>query len=76
MCRCKVAVPRSDIFELASCRIDNLHVARYILITVDFAEVAKRLICDIGQVKLMIAFREFDCQHTPSWTHTAALYLL
>jgi len=51
----EVAILRPNVLELFSSRVENLYIACEVLVTVDFREVAKGLVCDFGHIKLMIA---------------------
>lgn len=52
----KVAILRPNVLELFGSRVEDLHIACEVLVTVDFREVAKGLVCDFGHIKLMIAY--------------------
>jgi hypothetical protein len=53
--RGKVTVTGADVLKLASSRVDDLHIAGKILVSIDFGEVAKSLICNLRDVKLVVA---------------------
>ena len=53
---CEIPVWLSNILELSSRRIDYLHIARNISVAVDFAELVKGLVGNVGKVQLVVAY--------------------
>jgi len=54
-CR-EVTVLLANVLKLVSCRVQDLDVGGQVAIAVDFRELGKRLVSDIGDVELVIAF--------------------
>lgn len=50
----EVTVLISYILKFARCRIDYLHIASKVFLTVNLAETVEGLICDIYDIKFMI----------------------
>lgn len=51
----EITVTSSDVLELASSWVHDLHIASEILVSVDLGEVVKSLVGDLGNIKLVIA---------------------
>jgi hypothetical protein len=51
----EVPVLGSNVFKLASGRVDDLHIASEILVTIDLGEVAEGLVGDLGDIEFMVA---------------------
>jgi hypothetical protein len=55
MVGCKVAEWHSDEFELVGGRVENLHVAREVLVSLELAEIVTGLIGDISEIQLVVS---------------------
>ena len=51
----EVTVLLSDVFELIRRRVEYLHIAREISIAISFRKLVKRFICDLSDIKLVVA---------------------
>ena len=55
---CKITVLRSNVFELPSGRVDNLHIARKVLVTIYLGELPESLVRDLGDIQLVVTDRQ------------------
>ena len=53
----EIPVLGTDVLEFPGCRIDYLHVAGEVPLSVDFAKLAEGLVRDICDIELMVASR-------------------
>lgn len=56
MLGCEIPVWLSYVLELSGCRVDYLDIAGDIFVPVDFTELIKRLVSNVSDVELVIAY--------------------
>lgn len=52
----KVSVLGTNVFEFPGRRVHDLNITSDVSITVDFAELVEGLVCNVGNVQLMISY--------------------
>ena len=53
--RGEVTVTRPNVLKLASSGVLDLHIASEILVAINLGEVVECLICDFGNIELMVS---------------------
>lgn len=56
MLGCEIAVWLSYVLELSGCRVDYLDIAGDIFVSVYFTELIERLVSNVSNVELVIAY--------------------
>jgi hypothetical protein len=51
----EVSVLGTNVLELACGWVDDLHIASKVLVSIDLGEVAEGLVCDLGDIELVVA---------------------
>lgn len=55
MIRCEVPVLGANVLELTGGRVDDLHVAGDIAVTIDFAELIERFVCNFANIEFVVS---------------------
>lgn len=56
----KVSVLGANVLKFLCCRVHDLDITSDVSITVDFAELIEGLVCNVGNVQLMISYVTFN----------------
>jgi hypothetical protein len=51
----EVPVLGTNVLKLACGRVDDLNITSKVLISIDLGEVTEGLVCDLGDIELMVA---------------------